>query len=255
MSPPDGERYGGCTVARLAAPHHVCRGPSQAIEGTQIGPTRFDAMARALPVPEIPPQSLGGLAALAARHCRIAGRRCPGHAGAVRQPVLRMHNPGGCNPGCVCCVYPNGNSRCRPPGTCSPGREEVPSGRDHANDARTDHHHAPPTTTAATTTQPRHRPLPYPRRPRRRRRPRQPRRRDNNHDHKHDLNHVDDNCGPNDDDHHHHGGANHHDDRSADDDRRPHDNHGGTNNNDLHDDHDDHTAPPPRHMPGRNECM
>jgi uncharacterized protein YndB with AHSA1/START domain len=32
-------------------------------------------------------------------------------------------NPGGCNDGCVCCVYGNGNSRCRPPGECGSGTE------------------------------------------------------------------------------------------------------------------------------------
>lgn len=42
-----------------------------------------------------------------------------------------------CNPGCVCCTYANGNSRCRPPGQCHPGTESVC---------------APPTTTPAPTT-------------------------------------------------------------------------------------------------------
>ncbi len=28
-------------------------------------------------------------------------------------------NPGVCKPGCVCCVFPNGNSRCRPPDQCT----------------------------------------------------------------------------------------------------------------------------------------
>lgn len=31
------------------------------------------------------------------------------------------NNPARCDDGCVCCVYSNGNSRCRPPGTCAPG--------------------------------------------------------------------------------------------------------------------------------------
>ena len=31
------------------------------------------------------------------------------------------NNPAVCTNGCVCCVYGNGNSRCRPPGQCSPG--------------------------------------------------------------------------------------------------------------------------------------
>ncbi len=37
-------------------------------------------------------------------------------------------SPGGCKPGCVCCIYTNSvgqvtNSRCRPPGLCAPGTE------------------------------------------------------------------------------------------------------------------------------------
>lgn len=32
-------------------------------------------------------------------------------------------DPSVCNAGCVCCVYSNGNSRCRPPGTCGSGQE------------------------------------------------------------------------------------------------------------------------------------
>ena len=38
------------------------------------------------------------------------------------------NDPAVCNDGCVCCVYPNGNSRCRPPGTCSPGTAVCPPG-------------------------------------------------------------------------------------------------------------------------------
>ena len=37
-------------------------------------------------------------------------------------------DPGVCTDGCICCVYPNGNSRCRPPGTCSPGESVCPAG-------------------------------------------------------------------------------------------------------------------------------
>lgn len=54
-------------------------------------------------------------------------------------------NPGVCRPGCVCCVYANGNSRCRPPGTCGGGTEVVPT----TTPAPTT---PPPTTTAAPTT-------------------------------------------------------------------------------------------------------
>jgi len=57
--------------------------------------------------------------------------------------VTCKNNPGKCNPGCVCCVYGNGNSRCRPPGTCAPGQEVSPS---------TTPPPATTTTTAAPTT-------------------------------------------------------------------------------------------------------
>ena len=33
------------------------------------------------------------------------------------------NNSAVCTNGCVCCVYGNGNSRCRPPGQCAPGTE------------------------------------------------------------------------------------------------------------------------------------
>ena len=38
------------------------------------------------------------------------------------------NNPGKCAPGCVCCVYGNGNSRCHPPGTCT-GTVTCPPGK------------------------------------------------------------------------------------------------------------------------------
>lgn len=38
------------------------------------------------------------------------------------------NDPGVCADGCVCCVYANGNSRCRPPGTCAPGTAVCPTG-------------------------------------------------------------------------------------------------------------------------------
>ncbi len=49
-------------------------------------------------------------------------------------------NPGGCKPGCVCCVYTNAvtgkviNSRCRPPGTCNPGTTVCPAGQTYCSD-------------------------------------------------------------------------------------------------------------------------
>jgi hypothetical protein len=63
--------------------------------------------------------TVGLLGAVAA----IVARPTPGDA-AVTQTycgnVVCRTNPGQCKPGCVCCVYANGNSRCRPPGACLP---------------------------------------------------------------------------------------------------------------------------------------
>ena len=55
-------------------------------------------------------------------------------------------NPGVCSAsGCVCCVYGNGNSRCRPPGLCAPGTEV--GGTTTTTTTTT----AAPTTTTTTT--------------------------------------------------------------------------------------------------------
>ena len=68
--------------------------------------------------------------------------------------VVCVGNACVCKPGCVCCSYANGNSRCRPPGTCS-------SGRSRSAPRPPPRPHRPPRP-----------PPPRPRRPRRR--PRQP---------------------------------------------------------------------------------
>lgn len=49
-----------------------------------------------------------------------AGQVTQAHCGNV----TCKSNLGTCKAGCVCCVYPNGNSRCRPPGNCASGGEE-----------------------------------------------------------------------------------------------------------------------------------
>ena len=85
---------------------------------------RFDSLARTFAAPKTRRGLLGSLAALGAG---LLGARTYQEAGAQVSQVqcgnqFCASNPGGCNPGCVCCVYPNGNSRCRPPGQCtSPG--------------------------------------------------------------------------------------------------------------------------------------
>ena len=61
------------------------------------------------------------------------------------------NNPGVCNDGCVCCVYSNGNNRCRPAGSCGPGVATCPPG-EIAHPVRGCV--APPTTTTTTTVAP-----------------------------------------------------------------------------------------------------
>jgi hypothetical protein len=90
--------------------------------------SRFDEIARNLARGTTRRGLVAGLVGIAAGIG--AGRR---GAAQVSQAqcgnMFCKDNPGVCKPGCVCCVYPNGNSRCRPPGTCSPGWETCPADR------------------------------------------------------------------------------------------------------------------------------
>jgi hypothetical protein len=75
--------------------------------------------------------------------------------------VVCGSNPGVCKPGCVCCVWSNGNSRCMPPGSCS-GTIVTPTTTTTAAPTTTTTTAAPttttttaaPTTTTTTTTTP-----------------------------------------------------------------------------------------------------
>ena len=93
-----------------------------------MDPTRFDALARNLAAPTTRRGLIGTIAAL-------GGGLMVARAGAAQVSqaqcgnVVCASNPGKCSPGCVCCVYPNGNSRCRPPGTCSPSEVRCPAGQ------------------------------------------------------------------------------------------------------------------------------
>jgi hypothetical protein len=89
---------------------------------------RFDSLARSMARPTSRRGLFGSVAALAAGALGLRG------ADAQVSQVycgnqLCASNPSGCKPGCVCCLYTNPitktviNSRCRPPGTCSPGVE------------------------------------------------------------------------------------------------------------------------------------
>ena len=93
-----------------------------------MNPRRFDSLTRTLATPKTRRGLLGSLAAVAAG---LLGARATDAQVTQAQcgNVTCVTNPGVCKPGCVCCVYGNGNSRCRPPGTCSPGTVTCPPGQ------------------------------------------------------------------------------------------------------------------------------
>ena len=99
---------------------------------------RFDELTRALGSPENRRGFVKGLlgAGLAAVGLgRFSGSQADAQVSQVYcGNQMCASNPGGCKPGCVCCAYTNAvtgtviNSRCRPPGTCSPGTTVCPPG-------------------------------------------------------------------------------------------------------------------------------
>ncbi len=79
---------------------------------------RFDALARSLAAPKSRRGVLGSLAALAAG--LVGARSAEAQVSqAFCGNVVCKNNPGICKPGCVCCVWSNGNSRCMPPNACT----------------------------------------------------------------------------------------------------------------------------------------
>ncbi len=90
---------------------------------------RFDALTQSLAAAKTRRGLLGSLAALGAG---LLGTRATEAQVTQAQcgNVICKTNPGKCNDGCVCCVYSNGNSRCRPPGQCSPGSAVCPAGEE-----------------------------------------------------------------------------------------------------------------------------
>ena len=77
-----------------------------------MDPRSFDALTRSLAAPRTRRGFIGSLATFGAG---MLGARSAG--AEVRQRdcgnVVCGSNPGVCKAGCVCCAYPNGNSRCR----------------------------------------------------------------------------------------------------------------------------------------------
>ena len=92
---------------------------------------RFDELTRTLATGVSRRRLLRAVATAAAG--ALGARSVPGIAAQVTQVQcgnkMCRHNPGVCTNGCVCCDYPNGNSRCRPPGTCAPGEVSCPPGQ------------------------------------------------------------------------------------------------------------------------------
>lgn len=92
---------------------------------------RFDALSKKLATR---PSGTSRRSLIAAAAAGLAGAiRLRAGAGAqVSQAACGnkrcAKNPGVCADGCVCCVYGNGNSRCRPAGWCAPGVAVCPPG-------------------------------------------------------------------------------------------------------------------------------
>ena len=96
---------------------------------------RFDEISRSLASGTTRRGLLAGLAAgilgaigLRGKNAQVSQAHCGN--------VSCKNNPGKCNPGCVCCVSGNGNSRCRPAGNCSGGSETCPPDRPFIDQAR-----------------------------------------------------------------------------------------------------------------------
>ncbi len=89
----------------------------------------FDSLTRSLASAKTRRGILGSLAAIGAG---LAGARAADAQVTQAQCGNKTcaNNPGKCSDGCVCCVYSNGNSRCRPPGTCGPGAAVCPPGEE-----------------------------------------------------------------------------------------------------------------------------
>jgi hypothetical protein len=114
-----------------------------------VDPRRFDSLTRSLAAPKSRRGFLGTLAALGAG---LGARRAAGAQVTQAQcGNVVCYNRStqtvdvACSPGCVCCVFSNGNSRCMPPGNCS-GVVTSPT---------TTTTTAAPTTTTTTTAPPR----------------------------------------------------------------------------------------------------
>ncbi len=118
---------------------------------------RFDSLARTLATQQGASGAQGRqtrrgfLGALVAVGAGLLGARGTGAQVSQAQCGNKTcaNNPGKCTDGCVCCVYANGNSRCRPPGTCAPGTVACPPGQVLGPTGVCG---APTTTTTTTTT-------------------------------------------------------------------------------------------------------
>lgn len=78
---------------------------------------RFDDLVKSLAAPHSRRGILRGLSALAAG---LAGYGAGAQAASAQCGNTSCRsNPSRCGDGCVCCVWANGNSRCRPSGQCS----------------------------------------------------------------------------------------------------------------------------------------
>ncbi len=107
-----------------------------ATEGAGMDGDRFDRLSRRLAAGVSRRTALRGAAA---GLLGVLGLRRQAEAQVSQAAcgnVVCKGNPGICNDGCVCCVYANGNSRCRPPGSCSGGSQVCPPDRPFVDPVR-----------------------------------------------------------------------------------------------------------------------
>jgi len=116
-----------------------------------VDPRRFDSLARSLAAPKSRRGFLGTLAAIAAglgarraADAQVTQAQC-GNVLCYDRTTNTVNVA--CAPGCVCCVWSNGNNRCVPAGTCT-GTVTSPTTTAAPTTTTTQQ----PTTTTTTTT-------------------------------------------------------------------------------------------------------
>jgi hypothetical protein len=119
--------------------------------GTCMDGNRFDSLTRTLASNRTRRGFLGSLVAIGAGLVGARGADAQGTQAQCGNVICRS-DPGVCPPGCVCCGYSNGNSRCRPASQCTGSGTVIPTTTTTTTAAPTTTTTTTTTTTAPTTT-------------------------------------------------------------------------------------------------------